>query len=96
MQSEPAVCNLFEEGLIGFTQAAREEFRERLRANRPISPVTLHRWARFGVRTPAGRIKLESVFVAGRRATSRQACRRFKEAVNAAKCDRSPEEASDR
>ncbi len=82
MPGEYATHCLFDENVIGFTQAAREEFAARLRAGRPISPVTLHRWARFGVKTPLGPIRLESVFLAGRRVTSREACRRFKEAVN--------------
>jgi len=49
--------------------------------NRPVSTATLHRWARKGVKG----VRLEVIFTADGAVTSRDACRRFLSAVDAAR-----------
>jgi len=49
--------------------------------NRPVSTATLHRWAKRGVKG----VKLDVVYTADGAVTSREACRRFLAAVDAAR-----------
>lgn len=71
--------NLLDEDVVSLSQAAKEL--PRLRNNRPVSPVTLYRWAKYGSKS----VILETAQFGGRVVTSRQAVRRFLEACAAAR-----------
>lgn len=64
------------ETVIPFAEAARRL--PRLRAGRPVSPATLWRWARHGLRNA----RLETVRVGGTTCTSVEALGRFFAALN--------------
>jgi hypothetical protein len=81
-------ANILTESVISLAQAAREL--PSLRAGRPVHPTCVWRWSKYGVKTPVGRIRLETTSVAGRVATSREAVRRFLIAVAAAKAGINP------
>lgn len=68
--------NLNSEQLLSFGQAARRL--PPFRADRPVSPVTLWRWATRGVRRDDGtRVLLEAVRLGERWITSAEALQRF-------------------
>jgi len=51
--------------------------------DKPLHRATLHRWIAKGVKTPDGRVvRLESGLVGGQRMTSKEALRRFLDAIN--------------
>ena len=75
--------NLLLESVLSLAQGAREL--PPLRAGRPVHPTALWRWSKYGVNTPVGKIKLETVNLAGRVVTSREAIRRFLFSVAKAK-----------
>jgi|GEM_PF-5673100 len=56
-----AAIHLLTESVQSLAQAAREL--RPLCAGRPVHPTALWRWARYGLDTPRGRIKLETVFI---------------------------------
>jgi hypothetical protein len=71
--------DLTRETLLWLVQAARRFPPTRL--GRPVNSSTIWRWCRKGVKVPGvGVVKLESVRVAGRWATSEEAISRFVEA----------------
>jgi hypothetical protein len=69
------------ETLLTFSRAAK--LLPPLRGDSPVSPCTLWRWSRYGVRSPAGRlIKLQTWRIGGRACTSREALERFLRELN--------------
>jgi hypothetical protein len=68
---------LVAEGLLGLTDIAQNVV-PALRG-RPCHPRSVQRWARVGLRTPVGVVKLESVMLPppGGRASSRPAVERY-------------------
>jgi len=81
-----AAIHLLTESVQSLAQAAREM--KPLRAGRPVHPSALWRWSRHGVNTPLGRVTLETVYLAGRVVTSREAVLRFLRGVAEAKAGR--------
>lgn len=72
---------LLAETPISFAQGAR--LLPPGRQGRPVSPVTIYRWTKNGVRRPDGTtVKLESVRVGGRWLTSVEALARFSERLS--------------
>lgn len=71
------------ETVVSMSAAARSL--PKLRAGKNIHPSTLWRWARNGVNTPAGKIRLETASLAGRVVTSSEALARFLACVADAK-----------
>jgi hypothetical protein len=63
--------NTLTETILSFAAAARRL--PRLRADRPVSPATLWRWASHGLRG----VRLETCRVGGTRCTSLEALERF-------------------
>jgi Protein of unknown function (DUF1580) len=64
------------EQIISLTAAAKTL--PRLRNNRPVSPATIWRWYKAGIRG----VKLETIIVGGVRATSVEALARFMASIN--------------
>ncbi len=77
--------NLLTEKLITFTQAVRHNL-PHLRADRPVSPSTLWRWASAGLKG----IRLETVKIGGATCTSVEALERFFAALNNAPVPEKP------
>jgi hypothetical protein len=75
--------NILSEEVLSLPAAARRL--PRLRGGKPTHPTTLWRWARFGVATPAGRIKLQTYAYAGSKVTTWESVERFLTAVAAAR-----------
>lgn len=74
---------LLTESVQSLTQVAREF--PSLRAGKPTHPTAVWRWSKYGIKTPAGQIKLETASLAGRVVTSREAVQRFLRRVAKAK-----------
>src|SRR5216683_1533854 len=72
------------EETIPFAEAARRL--PLLRADRPVSPATLWRWASHGLRG----VRLETVRVGGTRCTSLEALSRFFAALNDSSASTAP------
>jgi Protein of unknown function (DUF1580) len=67
----------FAEEILSFAAAARRL--PKTRADKPVSPTTIWRWAAHGLRG----VKLESVRLGGTTCTSVEALRRFFQALDA-------------
>jgi hypothetical protein len=63
--------DILTETVLPFAAAARSI--PRLRAEKPVNPATLWRWASHGLRG----VKLETIRCGGTRCTSREALKRF-------------------
>lgn len=74
------MIDLGSETLISFAQAAELVPG---RGHKRINPATVWRWTKVGVQGPAGEpVRLESIRIGGRLATSKEALHRFIAATN--------------
>lgn len=68
------MIDLKTEELVTFSQAAHWLGKKR---GCPVSPLSVTRWARYGLKRDGQQIRLESLKIGGRRVTSMEACQRF-------------------